>query len=83
MVFLKTVKGLLTVFNNPYLPSLGTQPYLFLILFDFQALLEAPDDIFSFKYNPSDPNIIAGGCINGQVMSLYIPFPPCMINIQN
>ena len=32
-----------------------------------QALLEAPDDIFSFKFNPSDPNIIAGGCINGQV----------------
>ena len=32
-----------------------------------QALLEAPDDIFCFKFNPSDPNIIAGGCINGQV----------------
>ncbi|XP_058964872.1 dynein axonemal intermediate chain 3-like [Pocillopora verrucosa] len=32
------------------------------------ALLEAPDDIFSFKFNPSDPNIIAGGCINGQIV---------------
>ncbi|XP_038048584.1 dynein intermediate chain 3, axonemal-like isoform X2 [Patiria miniata] len=33
-----------------------------------QILLEAPDDIFSFKFCPSDPNIIAGGCINGQVV---------------
>ncbi|XP_066297797.1 dynein axonemal intermediate chain 3-like [Branchiostoma lanceolatum] len=33
-----------------------------------QLLLEAPDDIFSFQFNPSDPNIIAGGCINGQVV---------------
>ena len=81
MVFFKTVKCPMTVFNYPQLPSLGTQTDLFLILFDFQALLEAPDDIFSFKFNPSDPNIIAGGCINGQVMSLNIPFPPCMINI--
>ncbi|KXJ19255.1 WD repeat-containing protein 63 [Exaiptasia diaphana] len=31
-------------------------------------LLEAPDDIYSFKFNPSDPNIIAGGCISGQVI---------------
>ena len=40
------------------------------VLFYFQALLEAPDDIFSFKFNPSDPNIIAGGCINGQVLTV-------------
>ncbi|XP_072024061.1 dynein axonemal intermediate chain 3-like isoform X2 [Amphiura filiformis] len=33
-----------------------------------QILLEAPDDIFCFKFNPSDPNIITGGCINGQVV---------------
>ena len=39
---------------------------------DFQALLEAPDDIFSFKFNPSDPNIIAGGCINGQVSEAHL-----------
>lgn len=32
------------------------------------ALLEAPDDIFSFEFNPSDPNIIVGGCINGQIV---------------
>ena len=41
-------------------------------MIDFQALLEAPDDIFSFKFNPSDPNIIAGGCINGQVSAVHL-----------
>ncbi|EDV22170.1 uncharacterized protein TRIADDRAFT_29120 [Trichoplax adhaerens] len=33
-----------------------------------QLMLEAPDDIFCFKFNPSDPNLVAGGCINGQVV---------------
>ena len=33
-----------------------------------QLLLEAPDDILCFKFMPTDPNIIAGGCINGQVV---------------
>lgn len=33
-----------------------------------QLLLEAPDDIYSFQFSPSDPNIIAGGCYNGQVV---------------
>ncbi|XP_048208095.1 dynein axonemal intermediate chain 3 [Perognathus longimembris pacificus] len=33
-----------------------------------QLMLESPDDIFCFKFCPSDPNIIAGGCINGQVI---------------
>uniref|UniRef100_A0A8C0ZS39 Dynein axonemal intermediate chain 3 n=1 Tax=Castor canadensis TaxID=51338 RepID=A0A8C0ZS39_CASCN len=33
-----------------------------------QLMLESPDDIFCFKFCPSDPNIIAGGCINGQVV---------------
>jgi len=31
-------------------------------------LLEAPDDIMSFQFNPLNTNIIAGGCINGQVV---------------
>ena len=34
----------------------------------WQLLLEAPDDIYTFKFCPTDPNIIAGGCINGQVV---------------
>ncbi|XP_041359893.1 dynein intermediate chain 3, axonemal-like isoform X2 [Gigantopelta aegis] len=33
-----------------------------------QLLLEAPDDIDSFQFNPSDPNIIVGGCYNGQLV---------------
>ncbi|XP_074523900.1 dynein axonemal intermediate chain 3 isoform X2 [Halichoeres trimaculatus] len=33
-----------------------------------QLLLECPDDIFAFEFSPSDPNIIVGGCVNGQVV---------------
>ena len=33
-----------------------------------QLFLEAPDDILCFKFCPTNPNIIAGGCINGQVV---------------
>ncbi|KAK6180530.1 hypothetical protein SNE40_012670 [Patella caerulea] len=33
-----------------------------------QLLLEAPDDIYSFQWCPSDPNIIVAGCYNGQVV---------------
>ncbi|MGH0139048.1 UNVERIFIED_CONTAM: hypothetical protein FKN15_070975 [Acipenser sinensis] len=31
-----------------------------------QLLMECPDDICCFEFCPSDPNIIVGGCINGQ-----------------
>ncbi|XP_067157090.1 dynein axonemal intermediate chain 3 [Apteryx mantelli] len=31
-------------------------------------MLECPEDIYCFQFSPSDPNIIAGGCINGQVV---------------
>nr|XP_019954018.1 PREDICTED: WD repeat-containing protein 63 isoform X2 [Paralichthys olivaceus]XP_019954019.1 PREDICTED: WD repeat-containing protein 63 isoform X2 [Paralichthys olivaceus] len=40
-------------FSNPYDP---------------QLLLECPDDIYAFEFCPSDPNIIVGGCRNGQVV---------------
>ncbi|XP_031430157.1 dynein axonemal intermediate chain 3 isoform X2 [Clupea harengus] len=33
-----------------------------------QLMLECPDDVFSFEFCPSDPNIIVGGCMNGQVV---------------
>ncbi|KAM5320931.1 dynein axonemal intermediate chain 3 [Glossophaga mutica] len=33
-----------------------------------QLMLESPEDIFCFKFCPSNPNIIAGGCINGQIV---------------
>ncbi|XP_010294352.1 PREDICTED: WD repeat-containing protein 63 [Phaethon lepturus] len=33
-----------------------------------QLMLECPQDIYCFQFSPNDPNIIAGGCINGQVV---------------
>ncbi|XP_034559103.1 WD repeat-containing protein 63 isoform X2 [Notolabrus celidotus] len=33
-----------------------------------QLLLECPDAIFAFEFSPSDPNIIVGGSVNGQVV---------------
>ncbi|XP_078075353.1 dynein axonemal intermediate chain 3 [Mustelus asterias] len=33
-----------------------------------QLMLAAPDDIYSFQFCPTDPNIVAGGCKNGQVV---------------
>lgn len=32
-----------------------------------KLLLEAPDDVHAFAFSPSEPNIIAAGCQNGQV----------------
>ncbi|NXD19000.1 WDR63 protein, partial [Spelaeornis formosus] len=33
-----------------------------------QLVLKAPENIYCFQFSPSDPNIIAGGCVNGQVV---------------
>uniref|UniRef100_A0A3Q0KMK2 Putative testis development protein nyd-sp29 n=1 Tax=Schistosoma mansoni TaxID=6183 RepID=A0A3Q0KMK2_SCHMA len=33
-----------------------------------QLLLNAPDDIICFQFNPTNSNYIAGGCVNGQVV---------------
>ncbi|CAL1545233.1 unnamed protein product [Lymnaea stagnalis] len=33
-----------------------------------QLILEAPDDIYSFAFNPNNPNHIAGGAFNGQIV---------------
>ncbi|XP_035996774.1 WD repeat-containing protein 63 [Fundulus heteroclitus] len=33
-----------------------------------QLLLECPDDILAFEFSPSNPNIIVGGSVNGQVV---------------
>uniref|UniRef100_A0A8C3SEI9 WD repeat-containing protein 63 n=1 Tax=Chelydra serpentina TaxID=8475 RepID=A0A8C3SEI9_CHESE len=33
-----------------------------------QLMLECPEDVYCFEFCPSDPNIIAGGCMNGQVV---------------
>jgi len=32
-----------------------------------EYVLQAPFEVFSFQYNPSNPDIIAAGCYNGQV----------------
>uniref|UniRef100_A0A8B9FDZ1 WD repeat domain 63 n=1 Tax=Amazona collaria TaxID=241587 RepID=A0A8B9FDZ1_9PSIT len=37
-----------------------------------QLLLECPEDIYCFQFSPSNPSIIAGGCINGQVLILCL-----------
>ena len=36
--------------------------------FSAQIVLEAPLDIFCFKWNPWQPNLIAAGCSSGQVL---------------
>ncbi|NXU55039.1 WDR63 protein, partial [Turnix velox] len=33
-----------------------------------QLMLECPEDIYCFQFSPSDPNIIVGGCISGQIV---------------
>ena len=33
-----------------------------------QLFLEAPDDVLCFKFNPSNPNVVVGGCANGQIV---------------
>lgn len=33
-----------------------------------QILLEAPSDLYCFKFNPTDPQFVAGGCYSGQVV---------------
>uniref|UniRef100_A0A8C3K2Z3 WD repeat domain 63 n=1 Tax=Calidris pygmaea TaxID=425635 RepID=A0A8C3K2Z3_9CHAR len=44
---------------------------LFLSFFDPihpQLMLQCSEDIYCFQFSPSDPNIIVGGCINGQIV---------------
>ena len=33
-----------------------------------QLFLEAPDTVRCFQFNPSNPNVIVGGCSNGQIV---------------
>ena len=46
----------------------------FLLVWNFadpihpQLILKSPHEVLRFAYNPSAPTIIAGGCINGQVL---------------
>ncbi|NXK18220.1 WDR63 protein, partial [Arenaria interpres] len=57
---------------------------LFLSFFDPihpQLMLQCPEDIYCFQFSPSDPNIIVGGCINGQIVLWDIS--PHEENLQN
>lgn len=38
-----------------------------------QFLLEAPNDVLCFRFHPLNPNIVAAGCVNGQVRTLSSP----------
>ena len=40
-----------------------------------QFLLEAPFDVHSFRFNPTMPNIVAGGMSNGQVLFWNVDLP--------
>ncbi|NXS66709.1 WDR63 protein, partial [Pandion haliaetus] len=56
--------------NLSHKSSLQQSVILFWSFFDSihpQLMLECAEDIFCFQFSPSDPSIIAGGCINGQV----------------
>jgi len=33
-----------------------------------EYVLQAPFEVFAFQYNPANPEIVAGGCYNGQVV---------------
>ena len=33
-----------------------------------QYVLEAPDEVFAFQFNPVQPEIVAAGCYNGQIL---------------
>uniref|UniRef100_A0A8C5IJT4 WD repeat domain 63 n=1 Tax=Junco hyemalis TaxID=40217 RepID=A0A8C5IJT4_JUNHY len=55
---------------NPSNKSLLQSVILLWSIFDpscLQLVLKAPEDIYCFQFSPSNPNFIAGGCVDGQV----------------
>jgi len=54
--------------------SLGLVSPAVVLVWDFadninpQYVLEGPSDMFCFKFNPTDPDWVAAGCISGQVV---------------
>lgn len=52
----------------------GQTTISYILLWDFrqlvrpQILMQSPHDVFTFRFNPSNQNIVAGGCISGQVI---------------
>jgi hypothetical protein len=37
-----------------------------------ECVLESPHEVFAFQINPLNPNVIAGGCYNGQVRGGWV-----------
>ncbi|KAJ0065443.1 hypothetical protein NL108_010717, partial [Boleophthalmus pectinirostris] len=62
-----TTKSAEKKFQKPVTPS-------FILFYSFadpctpQLLLKCPNDVLVFEFSPSDPNIIVGGCANGQLV---------------
>eukprot|EP00053_Salpingoeca_punica_P027326 m.24225 g.24225 ORF g.24225 m.24225 type:complete len:860 (-) comp9539_c0_seq1:189-2768(-) len=42
--------------------------------------LEAPDDIFSIEFCPTNPKLLAGGCINGQLVLWDLEAQACILD---
>ncbi|XP_061591402.1 dynein axonemal intermediate chain 3 [Cololabis saira] len=52
-------------------PSVSSPSFIVFFCFSSaepQLVLQCPDDVFAFEFCPSNPNIIAGGCRNGQIV---------------
>ncbi|KAL0489445.1 dynein intermediate chain [Acrasis kona] len=56
------------------LRNLGKARTSYVVIWNFndpiypQVVLEAPFDVNCVRFSPTEPNIIAGGCVNGQVI---------------
>ena len=52
----------------------GQTSVAYLLLWDFrqlvrpQVLMQCPHEVLSFRFNATNPNIVAGGCVSGQVV---------------
>lgn len=42
------------------------------LLMLLQMALESASDIFSLRFNPANPMLVAGGCYNGQVSTVVL-----------
>lgn len=56
------------------IPILGQTSTSFVMLWDFRLLvkplilMQSNHEVFAFRFNRTDPNIVVGGCITGQVV---------------
>lgn len=63
------------------IPISGQTHLSYILIWDFRQLvrplllLQSPSEIFTFRFNPINPNIIVGGCLNGQCVIWDITEP--------